>query len=186
MRPTVFFARADGIHLRPLYLFASAGQACSTGIAGSRISLIKGDGPTAAPWPLPLGRGMEKWDAHNTPPAHRYCCYDCSGCCRCGTRPARCHDCCSTTRPAGAPPITPRLAPRRHHTPDRGKIRLRRTAQWGLALRACASRTDPNSVQKNLKERGDAHNTPPAHRYRRYDSPGSRRRGTRPARRHES
>jgi hypothetical protein len=36
MRPTVFFARADGIRLRLLYLFASAGKACSASIAGSR------------------------------------------------------------------------------------------------------------------------------------------------------
>ena len=51
MRPTVFFARADGIHLRLLSLFASAGQAYSTGIAGSRLALIKGDSPAAAPSP---------------------------------------------------------------------------------------------------------------------------------------
>jgi hypothetical protein len=36
MRPTVFFARADGIRLRLLYLFASAGKAYSASIAGSR------------------------------------------------------------------------------------------------------------------------------------------------------
>jgi hypothetical protein len=44
----VFFARADGIHLRLLYIFASAGKAYSTGNSGSRLSLIKGDDSATA------------------------------------------------------------------------------------------------------------------------------------------
>ena len=42
MRPTVCFARADGIPLRLLYLFASAGKAYSAGVTGNRHSLMKG------------------------------------------------------------------------------------------------------------------------------------------------
>jgi hypothetical protein len=38
MRPTVFFARADGTHRRLLYLFASAGKACSASNSGNRRS----------------------------------------------------------------------------------------------------------------------------------------------------
>lgn len=115
MRPTVFFARADGIHLRLLYLFASTGKAYSAGISGSRMSLIKGDGPASAPRLVPIERGMEEWDA--TPTENRYCCYGCSDCCCYDRRPARCLDCCSTNRPAGAPQITPQLALRRQYTP---------------------------------------------------------------------
>jgi len=57
MRPTVFFARADGIHPRLLYVSASTGKVYSTGNSGGRLSLIKGGDPASAPWLMPIEEG---------------------------------------------------------------------------------------------------------------------------------
>jgi hypothetical protein len=57
MRPTVFFARADGTHRRLLYLFASAGKAYSASTSGNRRSLMKGGDPASVVKRMPCEEG---------------------------------------------------------------------------------------------------------------------------------
>ena len=58
MRPTVFFARADGTHRRLLYFFASAGKAYSASNSGNRRSLMKGGDPAPVVKQTPCEEGQ--------------------------------------------------------------------------------------------------------------------------------
>ncbi len=57
MRPTVFFARADGIHLRLLYSLRLGWQSVLDQHYRKPFALIKGDGPASScsQWPRAFG-----------------------------------------------------------------------------------------------------------------------------------
>ncbi len=172
MRPTVFFARADGIPLRLLYLFASAGKACSASITGGRESLIKGDGPASSgcQWPRPVAFGemagtekMPNEEGWRSGTKHNHTKTDIVVTVRRmivvtidGTRVVLIVVPRAATQVRRSEPHSLPL-PRQHNRPARNvknpkKNSMRLTAQKGLVLRTCARAHRPRKV---IRKKGD-------------------------------